>query len=263
MNVDEEKIEHQNYLVKTPLYSGPLDLLLDLIERAELDITKFALAQVTDQFLAYLSFVDNRDPEEITSFLVIAARLLQIKSASLLPQTSLSLNPTDLEDDPGEALAKQLLVYKRFKEISVILKELDEQCMRSYLRVTPPPNIVISKFDLSDISLDDLVLAARNVFQVRTAQPSISEVVSMPRVSIRQKIHTILDIIQTKSDGVTFKEILQNNSRMDVVISFLAILELIKRSILEAQQLIRFGDIKLMGVGQWDEKDDIEIEFKD
>src|SRR5262245_11384612 len=100
---------HRNraYRVATPVYEGPLDLLLQLIERAELDITKLALAQVTDQFLSYLAQLENRTANEVSAFLVIAARLVQIKSEALLPRPP---QREVGEDDPGEALAQQLLV---------------------------------------------------------------------------------------------------------------------------------------------------------
>src|SRR5512137_1310390 len=76
----------EGYQISTPVYTGPLDLLLDLIEHAELDITSLALAQVTDQYLDYLEQIAERDPAEVSAFLVIAARLVQIKSAALLPK---------------------------------------------------------------------------------------------------------------------------------------------------------------------------------
>ena len=107
-----------DYKVATPVYEGPLDLLLGLIKRAELDITRLALAQVTDQYLAHLKTLTTHEPDEVSAFLVIATRLLQIKSEALLPR------PPDRapdEEDPGEALARQLLTYKRFKEIAGIL----------------------------------------------------------------------------------------------------------------------------------------------
>src|SRR5512139_2430781 len=103
-----------NYTIATPVYEGPLDLLLHLIERAELDITRLSLANVTDQYLAYLQSLQETDAEEVSAFLVIAARLIQIKSEMLLPRP---INPEKGEEDLGEALARQLRIYKSFKTI--------------------------------------------------------------------------------------------------------------------------------------------------
>jgi segregation and condensation protein A len=102
----------ENYRVNTEVFEGPLDLLLQLIERAELDITRLALAQVTDQYLAYMRTLQEHDAAEVSAFLVIAARLIQIKSEALLPR------PVERpvgEEDPGEALARQLRLYRMFK----------------------------------------------------------------------------------------------------------------------------------------------------
>ncbi|RPJ48201.1 MAG: hypothetical protein EHM21_07770, partial [Chloroflexi bacterium] len=115
----------EGYRVNTPVYEGPLDLLLQLIERAELDITTLALAQVTDQYLAHLKILQKENDQgqnaaEVSGFLVIAARLLQIKSSALLPRMPVETDEEG-EEDPGEALARQLVTYKRFKELSGML----------------------------------------------------------------------------------------------------------------------------------------------
>src|SRR5512141_2372101 len=102
------------YTVTIPVYEGPLDLLLQLIERAELDITAVALAKVTDQYLTYIHKMQV-PADEVSAFLVVAAKLLQIKSEALLPRPPVR---KEGEEDPGEALARQLRIYKRFKELS-------------------------------------------------------------------------------------------------------------------------------------------------
>lgn len=263
MNFQVATHQTEGYQIQTPLYEGPLDLLLDLIERAELDITKLALAQVTDQYLEYLTTLVIHNAAEVSAFLVIASRLLQIKSASLLPRPTLTINPTESEEDLGEALAQQLIKYKRFKEISALLRKREEEGLRTYLRISATPPKAISKFDLGGISLDELIIAARNVFQFKSLLPSLSEVVTMPRITIRQKIHAILNIIKATGNRTSFKDILQTKSRIEIVVSFLAILELIKRRVIEAQQLNIFGDIDLLRIGEWNEKDETEIEFSD
>jgi segregation and condensation protein A len=101
-----------NYTVRTTVYEGPLDLLLDLIERAELDITSVSLALVTDQYLAYIKNLERINADEVSAFLVIAAKLLQIKSEALLPRPP--TRPAG-EEDAGRSLVDQLKLYKRFK----------------------------------------------------------------------------------------------------------------------------------------------------
>ena len=157
----ENVLGHQvsKYKVQTPLYEGPLDLLLSLIERSELEITSISLAMVTDQYLAYIHSLEAANPEELSAFLVIAAKLVQIKSEALLPRPP-EREPG--EEDPGTALVEQLRLYKRFKEIAVWLMERQDQNLRTYLRVAPPPKVE-AKLDLSNLTLADLHEAAAQV----------------------------------------------------------------------------------------------------
>ena len=246
-----------DYKVATPVYEGPLDLLLGLIERAELDITRLALAQVTDQYLAHLKTLTTHEPDEVSAFLVIATRLLQIKSEALLPR------PPDRapdEEDPGEALARQLLTYKRFKEIAGILKIREIDGLRTYLRLAPPPKVE-AKVDLSEITIYDLQRAAEAAFIEADNRQELGTVVTPPRVTIREKISFIVQTLKT-GKTTSFRTLLgRNRSRMDVVVTFLAMLELVKRFLVEARQESLFGDITLETSNSWEEDLDFELEF--
>src|SRR5215510_948917 len=113
------------YQVELPGFQGPLDLLLNLIEQEELDITKISLARVTDQYLARLELLKETDPDDLTDFLVIAARLILIKSEMLLPKPPPILLAAE-EEDVGDELARQLRLYKQFKALALHLRELEE-----------------------------------------------------------------------------------------------------------------------------------------
>src|SRR5512141_3340568 len=139
-----------NYTVHTPVYDGPLDLLLNLIERAELDITTVSLASVTESYLNYIRSLEQVNPEEISAFLLIAAKLLQIKSEALLPRPP---SREHGEEDLGQALVDQLKLYKRYKEIGGWLHERQEKNLRTFLRIAPPPKVE-PKLDLSNLTLD-------------------------------------------------------------------------------------------------------------
>ncbi len=231
------------YQVQTDLYQGPLDLLLELIEHAELDITRLALAQVTDPYLEYLHKIQDQDAAEVSAFLVIAARLVQIKSSALLPRPTLDPNLVP-EEDPGEALARQLILYKRFKELSGYLYQREEKNLRSYLRLAETPKIPFTiHLDLSGMTKVDLIEAARSVFFNRPSAASLDRVVSIPRVTIREKIQTILNKLR-QVRLTTFRSMLSpGTSRVEIVVTFLALLELIKRHIVTAEQNTLFADI--------------------
>jgi segregation and condensation protein A len=164
------------------------------------------------------------------------------------------------EEDPGEALAQQLIQYRRFKQISDWLSQREESSLHTYLRLAPPPIKVEPKLDLSDLTLEELVSTAADIFFAEPDAVNLSEVVNMPRVTIREKIHTILETAKLMSSP-SFRSILSGWNRVEVVVTFLALLELIKRHIIEANQDNLFGDIHFQSRQEWSEDELIEIDF--
>jgi segregation and condensation protein A len=247
-----------NYRVQTPVYEGPLDLLLNLIERAELDITSVSLASVTDQYLSYIHGLEHVGPDEISAFLVIAAKLLQIKSEALLPRPP-AREPG--EEDLGQSLVDQLKLYKRYKEIGAWLYKRQEQDLRTFLRIAPPPKVE-PKLDLSNLTLEKLVQAAEEAFRKEKEKQPLGVVIAAPRVTIREKIDMIAKVMR-QVEKSTFKALLeQGASRMEVVVTFLAMLELVKRYRLHATQDGLFGDIEIARMEEWKEDEEIDIEFE-
>ncbi len=245
------------YKVSTPVYEGPLDLLLQLIERAELDITKLALAKVTEQYLKHLHNLKERAPQDVSAFLVIAARLLQIKSEALLPRPPVREAG---EEDPAEALTRQLLAYKRYKEIAQTLHARESAGLRTYLRLASPPKVQ-GVVDLSEYTLNDLVNAVQLAFVQADNRPELKTVVAAYRITIRDRIRHIVGKIKI-SQRTTFRRLLgADHTRLEVVVTFLAMLELVKRRYLKAQQEALFGDIELVPAEEWDDNPEFEIEF--
>jgi segregation and condensation protein A len=248
----------QAYTIQLPVYEGPLDLLLELIEKAELDITKVALAQVTDQYLDYLRQIPEHQLDDLVSFLVIAARLLQIKSEALLPRPP-SLEPS--EEDPGDALTKQLIAYKKFKEAALHLAERTDLGMRTYLRLGPVP-ITESKPDLSGISIDDLRSAFLTALESTPTFPDFGKVVIAQRIKIRDRIQVILQALQ-KSKQITFQKLFKGaKTKLEVIVSFLALLELMKQRLVKADQEGLFGDISITTGEAWDTDQEIDFELE-
>jgi segregation and condensation protein A len=245
------------YTVSTPIYEGPLDLLLQLIEHAELDITRLALAQVTDQYLEYLRRMQDRAAEEVSAFLVIAAKLLQIKSEALLPTPPIRQAG---EEDPGEALALQLIAYKRYRQIADLLGQRDAAGLHTYLRLSPPPKVEGS-VDMTGIGLPDLLAAARSVFSLSNGKPSLSSVVAPIRITIREKISLITRMLREKS-RFSFRTLLhERHTRIDIVVTFLAMLELVKRRLVRVRQETLFGEIEMEPDEEWQEDEEFELEF--
>ena len=245
-----------NYKISTEVYEGPLDLLLQLIEQAELDITKLALAKVTDQYLDHLHSISDRDPVEVSAFLVIAAKLVFIKSSILLP--SIDNSDQDEEEDIGDQLARQLLEYKKFKDISLLLDERQKSSLRCYYRVGAPPKYR-EVLDISNLKADDLVeILLETFFQNENFTP-LSDVVTITTLTIKNKISDIIKYFK-KNQHTNFSELLgRDPTRLDLVVTFLALLELIKHHAIEASQETLFGNIALESVGDLDEEFETEL----
>lgn len=247
------------YSIKLPLFEGPLDLLLHLIEREELDITKVALAQVTDQYMRHIETLTERDIDEMAGFIVVASRLLQIKSEALLPKPVIR-EPG--EEDPGEALAQQLIVYRRFKAIAEFLANQEEGGARTYVRMHAAPARE-AKLDLEGVTAEDLLEAYKAANSKRRPMPSMG--VAPPRVRIRDKIASILEALRRRRP-TSFRTIVKSaKTRLEVVVSFLAVLELVKLRKVRAKQDELFGDIALEQGESWEDAqdDDFELEFEE
>jgi segregation and condensation protein A len=247
-----------NYNVQTPVYEGPLDLLLNLIERTELDITTVSLAMVTEQYLVHINSMEELNADEISAFLVIAAKLIQIKSEALLPRPP-AREPG--EEDAGKSLVDQLKLYKRFKEIGGWLYAREQANLRTYLRIAPPPKVE-PKLDLSNITLENLVTAAEEAFAKEKAKKPLATIISAPRVTIREKIDLITKVMKDMQ-RVSFSSLTKDSaSRLEIVVTFLAMLELIKRYRVQAHQDGLFSEIEIDRMEDWKEDEQIEIEFE-
>lgn len=247
-----------NYTFRTSVYEGPLDLLLDLIERAELDITAVTLATVTDQYLAYINSLEQANPDEISAFLLMAAKLLQIKSEALLPRPP---SRQAGEEDVGQSLVDQLKLYKRYKEIGGWMHERQEMNLKTFLRIAPPPKVE-PKLDLSNLTLEKFVAAADEAFAKERSKQPLGVIIAPPRVTIREKIDLIARIMK-EVQRASFKSLLDpGSSRLEIVVTFLAMLELVKRYRIHAHQDDLFGEIEIDRMEDWTDEEEIEIEFE-
>jgi segregation and condensation protein A len=226
------------YQVRLPVFEGPLDLLLHLIEREELDITTVALAQVTDQYMVYLAELERRQVKELTDFLVIAAKLLLIKSSALLPRPP-ALSPE--AEDAGEDLVHQLQVYKRFKEIAALLHEREKQGLRGYVRIAPLPRLE-PQLDLGGVTIRDLLDAVQEALDAVPAPP-VGEVVTPITLTIADQIARIEERL-AQHRQVHFRQVLSEaTTRVEIIVTLLALLELIKQDRVQVWQERLFGQI--------------------
>ena len=228
------------YQVRLPDFEGPLDLLLYLIEREELDVTSVSLAAVTGQYLEYISVLERIDADAVSDFLVIAAKLILIKSRALLPrQPEIEARA---EGDIGDDLVQQLITYKQFKELARELGEMEAANRRTFVRVAPPPKVE-RKVDLSDVTLDVLLKLVREALSVEKPQAVVGTVVRPLMLTIRDQIALIQHRLR-QQPRVSFSRLLERaRSRVEIIVTFLAVLELLKRRAVRVQQEALFGDI--------------------
>jgi segregation and condensation protein A len=230
------------YTVRLPVFEGPLDLLLHLIEERELDITKVSLATVTDQYLDYISRVEKLEPEKLADFLIIAAKLLLIKSRMLLPRPPVEAEDED-EEDVGDELVRRLIEYRMFKGAAQELRFREEHGLRTYARLLPAPQPEPT-VRLEGVTLDALVLAVRQALQSKTTS-SANDVVTPLQIALPNRI-AYLESLLEKQRRCSFSQILeQAASRVEIIVTFLALLQLIKRRKVVVQQSELFGEIMI------------------
>lgn len=234
----------RDYKVALDIFEGPLDLLLYLIRREEVDICDIPILKITDQYLQYLDLMRMLDLDIASEFLVMAATLLHIKSRMLLPpeERPVEEQPSE-EEDPRMTLVKQLLEYKKFKETAGYLseREIEQQAVFArYVDKTFLPEPTDSP--LAEVSIFDLISAFSDVLKRVTGEPrEIAEEV----YTVTDKIAAIMDLLQTRSAlrfSELFKDILV---RTEVVATFLALLELIRLKKIQAHQPHPFSEIEI------------------
>ena len=237
-------MQQTGYQVQLEVFTGPLDLLLHLIEQQELDITLVSLAQVTDQYLAYIASSDQIAPDDLAEFVTIAARLLLIKSRVLLPRPE---HKQEEEHDVGDDLVRQLYEYRRFKQIAQLLERRDEQGLHAYARAQPPREWLRwePKIDLSGISLDQLRQSLYAMLKEVPTDDSAFAVTPF-KLTIDDKIAQIERALR-QQESVTLASTLEDStSRMEVIITLLAVLELIRHQKVAVQQHLLFGEIVIV-----------------
>jgi segregation and condensation protein A len=229
------------YKIKLEKFEGPLDLLLQLIEQEEMDITQVSLAKVTDQYLQYLNTTADISTEELADFLVVAAKLLLIKSRTLLPQLG-------LDEEEGTDLERQLRMYKEFYEASKVLNKMilkkhflyprDRMVIKIDHVFNPPKTITTAK-------LHDLFVSVLQELEPWVNMPK--EVIAKT-ISIRERITNIQTMISDKVN-MRFSELLKTSkNKTEVIVTFLAVLELVKQRIVAVVQENVFDDISIQKI---------------
>ncbi|MGE0823291.1 MAG: ScpA family protein [Candidatus Binatia bacterium] len=229
------------YRVRLDIFEGPLDLLLHLVKKNEVELSDIPIAIITDQYLGYLELIQQLDLDVAGEYLVMAATLLHLKSRMLLPSEE---NPEEEDgEDPRAELARQLLEYQRFKEAAELLASRDQLDRDVFLRPPLRDDTDTEPDIIYDVSLGDLLDALQEV--LKRAAPEVVHQVILEQVSLRERLVTILDVLRERST-VLFTDLFPPEAtRLQMLTTFLALLELVRTRMARVQQEERFGPISL------------------
>ncbi len=232
-----------NYKIRLDIFEGPLDLLLYLVKKDHLNIYDIPIAKVTQQYLEYINFMQLLDLNIVGEFLVMAATLMQIKSKMLLPAEETA--PTEEEEDPRAELVKRLLEYERFKQVAEDLRQREVSQQEVFIR----PKTEIPEGDKTqgkqevyfEASIFDLISAFSRA--LKDVPREVFYEVVKDQFTVEQKVHDILHMLLVQSEIKLSELFAKSGAKMEIIVVFLAILELAKMKEIIARQDAQFEDI--------------------
>jgi segregation and condensation protein A len=235
--------------VQLEIFEGPLDLLLHLIKKNEVSVTDIPIATITEQYLATLELMETLSLDVAGEFLVMASTLVHIKSRMLLPAGS---DEPDEEEgvDPREELVRRLLEYQRYKDAAEQLEQRDVLTRDVFVRSATPTEEVGPR-GFRELSVFELLGALKRVID-RLPKDSFHEV-TLDKITVREKMTLLLDMLRQQS-SIMFEALFgEAKSRMEVVVTFLAMLELVKGRAIRIYQEERAGPIMIEAATDMDE----------
>jgi segregation and condensation protein A len=233
-----------DYKVKLEIFEGPLDLLLYLIKRDEIDIYEISIERITRQYLEYLQAFKELNIDVAGEFVVMAANLIYLKSRSLLPVDQQPPDEETDEDDPRWDLIRQLIEYKKFKEAAAQLHVRALEQERIFIRDGGPSTVVETPLRLAEVGIFQLIHAFQNVIKRVEAREDLQEIFG-EHFTVSEKIEIILQKVAAGT-AVRFSELFGDIvSRVEIIVTFLALLELIRLKQVHAIQRSVFDEIEI------------------
>ncbi len=245
------------YKVVLETFEGPLDLLLHLIEKAEVDIYDIPISKITDQYIEYLKNMQKLDLEVTSEFLVMASTLLEIKSKMLLPKTkSEDKNNEDKEEtqeDPRYDLVKRLLEYKRYKVVSQKLREREKNQNKIFYKPQEDLSHIEPEEEdiLEDLELGQLVITLNKILKDKNKnyEPINFDEIHRDEITLDECIKDVKDVLRRKG-SIKFTQLFHDNvTRTEIVVTFLSILELVRLKDVTIIQEEDFSDILIVKTG--------------
>jgi segregation and condensation protein A len=223
------------YNIKIPAFEGPFDLLLHLIKENKIDVYDIPIALITGQYLQYIEIMKELNLEIAGEFLVMASTLIHIKSRMLLPPDEEV--PSEGQEDPRRELVQRLLEYQTFKEAALSLKKREDDWMKVFCKEPVSDGEEISLFD---ISFFDLLDAFKRLLD--KAPPDVVSI-TKETLTVKDRMSVIMEMLEGK-EVIRFEEIFKDGiTRIQLIVTFIALLELIKLGLAKAYQEREFGNV--------------------
>ena len=233
-------------LIRLHNFEGPLELLLHLIEERRLEITEVSLSEVTDQYLAYIEAMESFDLDVASEFLVIASKLLEIKARTLLPPAQREQEDED-EEDPRSELVRRLLEYRQFRQAADLLKARGELEALRFPRTPDDLAALAEQIELDGPTLAELLRAMERVLAQAPETDAPELQVAPEGLTVAECMRQILWQLRHQGGRVVFTRLFPPGSgRLRIVVTFLALLELLRRRRVRVHQPVPFGEIEVV-----------------
>jgi segregation and condensation protein A len=234
----------QPFTVQLDNFAGPLDLLLHLIKKNEMEITDIPIAEITSQYLVVIDALQTLNLDLAGEFLLMAATLLHIKSRMLLPQVSEDGGEEEDEEDPRAELVRRLLEYQKYKDAAIQLDQLPQLNRELFARSAPAPEVLEGEEgEFAAVGLYDLLQALQQLLREQP-EPLVHDVY-FEQLSVADRINQILTALQGTQSLSLMELVTAQANRHEIIVTFLATLELVKLRMVHLLQNQRFGTIWL------------------
>ncbi|MER1985488.1 MAG: segregation/condensation protein A [Solibacillus sp.] len=242
-----------SYEVKLDAFSGPLDLLLHLIHRLEIDIYDIPMAELTEQYINHIHAMQTLELNEASEYLVMAATLLAIKSRMLLPIHEGEMDDAALdidEPDPREELVARLIEYKKYKEAAQQLQQLETERAQVYTK--PPmdlspymPEEQLALFD-TGVNMYDLLGAFQKLMRRKQLKKPLRTRIARQEISVKQHMFVVIDLLKTRGGKAKFSELFPYKDKSTLILTFITLLEMMKRQVVFVEQENNFDDLSVL-----------------
>lgn len=237
----------QSYQVKIDAFEGPLDLLLHLINEYEIDIYDIPVAEITKQYMNYIHAMKELELNVASEYLVMAATLIAIKSQMLLPKQEINEEIDEYEEDPREELMNRLIEYRKYKNAAEELQEKEASANQIFTRspIVFEDSEVQTEMVKGDISIYDMLGALDKMIQRRKWDTPLDSTVTRIEIPIEERMNQVMDIVNNSKTGILFEDLFTYKTRSHIVVTFMALLELMKNNEIYCEQADHFESLYL------------------